>query len=89
MRSWRHLMTTAKTSKSGKVEKIVKSVVPNEKDKAQIHIDDADPLYREIRIENELQNAAGETVELKPGAEVDVHIEADEADVEKKRNQTM
>ena len=33
-------------------------------------------LYRELRIENTLVTADGEKVKLKPGAEVDVTIEA-------------
>jgi len=41
-------------------------------------------LYREIRVENTLKNAAGEKVRLKPGAEVDVTIEAPVEAVEKK-----
>jgi hypothetical protein len=33
-------------------------------------------LYKEIRIDNKLQDRDGEKVKLKPGAEVDVTIEA-------------
>jgi hypothetical protein len=60
----------------GVVEKIVKPITPSEPEKAQIVIQGADDLYREIRVENTLENAAGEKVRLKPGAEVDVTIEA-------------
>jgi hypothetical protein len=66
------------------VEKIVKPVDPKEPEKAQIAIHDADDLYREIRVENTLENAAGEKVRLKQGAEVEVIIEASPAAVEKK-----
>ena len=66
------------------VEKIVKPVTPSEPEKAQIAIQGADDLYREIRVENTLKNAAGEKVRLKPGAEVDVTIEAPVEAVEKK-----
>jgi hypothetical protein len=55
----------------GVVEKIVKPITPNEPEKGQIAIQGADDLYREIRVENTLENAAGEKVRLKPGAEVD------------------
>ena len=66
------------------VEKIVKPFNPSEPEKAQIAIQGADHLYREIRVENTLKNAAGEKVRLKPGAEVDVTIEARVEGVEKK-----
>jgi hypothetical protein len=66
------------------VEKIVKPFNPSEPEKAQIAIQGADHLYREIRVENTLKNAAGEKVRLKPGAEVDVTIEAPAESVEKK-----
>ena len=68
----------------GVVEKIVKPITPSEPEKAQIAIQGADDLYREIRVENTLKNAAGEKVRLKPGAEVDVTIEAPAEAVEKK-----
>jgi hypothetical protein len=58
------------------VERIVKSPDPAEPDKAHIVVDGAPELYREIRIDNALQNDKGEDVALKPGAEVDVTIEA-------------
>lgn len=34
-------------------------------------------MYREIRIENGLTDEGGKEVSLKPGAEVDVVVEAD------------
>ena len=58
------------------VEKIIKSPVPNVPDKAQISVEGADHLYRELRIENTLIDENGETVHLKEGAEVEVTIEA-------------
>ena len=36
-----------------------------------------DHLYREIRVENTLQDENGKEVKLKPGAEVHVTIEAE------------
>jgi hypothetical protein len=68
----------------GVVEKIVKPITPSEPEKAQIAVHGADDLYREIRVENTLHNANGEKVRLKPGAEVDVTIEASVDAVEKK-----
>ncbi|MGB6822325.1 MAG: hypothetical protein WBE21_09615 [Candidatus Acidiferrales bacterium] len=60
----------------GTVEKIIPGG-PSEPEKAQIAVESADDLYREIRIENTLQDAAGNAVGLKKGAEVDVTIEAE------------
>jgi len=77
-------MKRAQTTKTGKVEKVIKAIVPTEKDKAEIHIPSAEPLYQEIRIDNELKDSEGATVELKPGADVDIHIEADKAATKKK-----
>jgi hypothetical protein len=61
----------------GTVEKIIPPLTPGEPDKPQIHIKEADHLYQEIRIENALQDEKGQKVSLKPGADVDVVIEAD------------
>lgn len=64
----------------GVVEKIIKSPHPSEPEKAQIVVDGADDLYREIRIENTLVDKEGNKVGLKKGAEVEVTVEADLAD---------
>jgi hypothetical protein len=63
----------------GTVEKIIpaNSIGP---EKAQISVESADHLYKEIRVENTLHNENGEKVALKPGAEVKVTIEADTKD---------
>jgi len=61
----------------GKVQKVLKPIVSLEPEKAQISVDEADELYREIRVENALTDENGERVRLKPGAEVDVILEAD------------
>lgn len=58
------------------VEKVIKPHGPGEPEKAQINVEGADHLYRELRIENTLIDANGDKVKLKPGAEVDVTIEA-------------
>jgi hypothetical protein len=56
---------------------VLKPIVPRESEKAEISVEGADDLYREIRIENVLTDENGEKVRLKPGAEVDVILEAD------------
>ncbi len=61
----------------GTVEKIIEPAAPSEPEKAQISIEGADDLYREIRIENSLTSENGDEVRLKKGAEVDVTVEAD------------
>jgi hypothetical protein len=58
------------------VEKIIKPVTPGDPEKAQIAIEGADHLYREIRIENTLTDENGDKVRLKQGAEVEVTVEA-------------
>jgi hypothetical protein len=66
-----------KTKKSGVVRKIVKSIVPSEPEKAEIEVREADDLYKEIRIENRLEDDKGNEVKLNKDAEVDLTIEAD------------
>ncbi len=58
------------------VDKVIKPPSPDEPEKAQITVEGADHLYRELRIENTLTDENGEKVRLKPGAEVGVTIEA-------------
>jgi len=65
-----------KTTRPGTVEKIIKSPFPQEPEKAEIAVEGADHLYREIRIENTLQDENGNEVKLKVGAQVDVTVEA-------------
>ena len=65
------------TTLPGTVEKIIKSPYPGEPEKAQIAIEGADHLYKEIRIENTLTDEAGNEVRLKQGAEVEVTVEAE------------
>jgi hypothetical protein len=71
-----------KTKKPGVVQKIIKRY--DEPEKAEISIDGADELYKEIRIENTLETDEGKQVKLKQGAEVDVVVEADEKDTSPK-----
>ena len=59
------------------VEKIIKSPSPSIPERAQLAVEGADHLYRELRIENALTDENGEKVRLKQGAEVEVTIEAE------------
>jgi hypothetical protein len=69
----------------GTVEKIIPSPHPSEPEKAQISVKDGDDLYKEIRIENALQDEDGNEVALKEGADVEVTVEADKKDTTPKR----
>ena len=79
-------MKKPSTALRGTVEKIVPSVVPSEPDKAQIAIEGAEPLYKELRIENTLTDASGNEVQLKRGAEVEVTVEAESRGVASKND---
>jgi hypothetical protein len=68
----------------GKVQKVIKPADSRLPEKAEIHISEAEDLYREIRFENVLKAEGGEEVSLKPGADVDVIIEADSSATLKK-----
>lgn len=61
---------------AGTVDKVIPAV-NGDPEKVQISLEGADDLYREVRIENILQDGDGKQVSLKQGAEVDVTIEAD------------
>lgn len=50
----------------GTVEKIIKSQLPNQPEKAEIIIEGANDLYREIRIENVVTDEKGDEAQLKP-----------------------
>jgi hypothetical protein len=63
----------------GTVDKIIPATPPIEPEKAQISVDGGEDLYKEIRIENKLKDEDGNDVVLKPGAPVEVTIEADKA----------
>jgi hypothetical protein len=66
----------AKATRPGRVQKLIKSPHPDIPEKAEIAVESADHLYREIRIENTLEDEKGQEVKLKEGAEVDVVVEA-------------
>ena len=73
------------TTLPGTVQKIIKPIDPHAQDTAEIAIEGAEDLYREIRIENTLKDEKGEEVAIKEeGAQVDVTIEADKKDTTKK-----
>jgi hypothetical protein len=72
------------TTLPGTVQKVIKAIDPHAPDTAEIAIEGAEDLYREIRVENTLTNEKGEKVALKEGAPVDVTIEAEEKDTTKK-----
>ena len=58
----------------GRVDKIIPTSSVNRQEKAQIHIDDADLGYRDLRIENTLIDEDGDDVSLKKGAHVEVTV---------------
>lgn len=74
----------SKAKRPGIVQKVIKPVHPSLPEKAEIAVEGADELYREIRIENTLEDEKGEEVRLKPGAEVEVIVEADKSATEPK-----
>jgi len=61
----------------GTVEKLIPPAYPGDAEKAQVAVESADHLYRELRVENSLTDDSGDEVKLKPGAKVEVTIEAD------------
>ena len=66
-----------KTTKHCTVKKIIKPPDPSLPEKAEVEVHEADELYKEIRIDNELEDEHGKKVKLKEAASVDVTIEAD------------
>lgn len=63
----------------GRVEKVIQPHPGSgEPEKAQIAVEGADHLYREIRVPNHLTDENGHKVKLKEGAEVEVTIEAEQ-----------
>ena len=67
----------SKITKRGVVEKVIKPPHPSVPEKAQIAVEGADELYKEIRLENVLEDETGKKVKLKEKAPVEVVIEAD------------
>lgn len=67
----------ASTTLPGTVQKIIKSPDPSEPEKAEIAVEGADELYKEIRIDNTLKDENGNEVQLRVGAPVEVTVEAE------------
>ncbi|HEV2314904.1 MAG TPA: hypothetical protein VGR94_06340 [Candidatus Acidoferrales bacterium] len=61
----------------GTVAQIIPSPRPGRPEKAQIAVEEADPGYRDFRIENSLTEEHGDHVKLKKGAHVEVTIAAE------------
>jgi len=80
-------MSKKRQTLRGKVQKIIRPRHPSEPERAQIDVQEAEDLYREIRVRNELTDGDGEKAALKEGAEVDVIVEADTNATVKKPNQ--
>ena len=71
------MMTNPSTTFTGTVEKIIKSRVSTEPERAQIVVEGADDLYKELRIENSLTDADGKRVPLQEGTKVHLTVEAE------------
>ena len=68
----------ARTTLVGNVEKLIRPHPSSGgPEKAQIAVEGAAHLYREIRVPNSLTDENGRKVKLEKGAEVDLKIEAD------------
>ena len=70
-------MSRSREKLHGTVQKVIKSAYPSDTEKAEIDIEEADQLYREIRVPNALTDEKGRKRALKEGAPVDVILEAD------------
>jgi hypothetical protein len=70
-------MKKPRATKPGRVQKVIKAIHANIPEKAEIAVEGADDLYKEIRIENTLEDEQGREVKLKEGAKVDIVVEAD------------
>jgi hypothetical protein len=73
-------MSKTRQELRGTVQKIIEPVFPGEAEKAEIRVNGAEPLYREIRIENVVTDSEGKKAGLKDGAEVAVIVETDSSD---------
>lgn len=61
---------------AGTVDKIIPSPRPSQPEQAQIAVDGAAHLYRDLRIDNTFTDEHGDDVKLKKGAHVDVTVTA-------------
>jgi hypothetical protein len=62
------------STRVGRVEKIIKPLVPGEPEKVQIAVEGTDHRFTKIRIENVLTDKTGEKVRLKSGSKVRVTV---------------
>lgn len=62
------------------VQRIVQSMHPDQSEKVEVLITEAEELFREIRIANRLTGPDGESVSLKQGIRVEVTLEAEMQD---------
>lgn len=70
----------ASTNLPGKVQRVIKPhPASGEQEKAQITVEGADHLYRELRVPNKLTDEDGNEVKLTAGTHVEVKIESEEA----------
>ncbi len=67
-----------RTTFAGTVEKIIPTFDPKEPEKAQISVEGAEDLYKEIRIKNALKDENEQVVKLKPGAKVELTVQAEQ-----------
>ena len=63
----------------GTVDKIILSRWPNQPEKAQIAVEEADHGYQDLRIENTLTDENGDDVRLEKGAHVEVTVTTEPA----------
>lgn len=68
----------------GTVQKVIKSLHPQQPEQAHIELQEGEDLYREIRVDNVVSDEHGQKARIKTGAEVDVIIEADSDDTTSK-----
>jgi hypothetical protein len=70
----------ASTKLPGTVEKVIKPRPGSpDPEKAQIAVEGADHLYRELRVPNKLTDEEGNKVKLEEGTEVEIKIESEKA----------
>jgi hypothetical protein len=72
-----HMVKKRRKKLRATVEKIIKPIAPGVPEKVQIAVEEADHLYREIRVDNILTDESGNKASLKPHAKVEVIVEAD------------
>ncbi len=76
------------TTLPGTVVDLIPSSNPSAPGKAQIDVEGAEQLYKELRIENTLTDKNGKEVSLKQGAPVDVTVQADAKDTTESTTRT-